>query len=40
MVRIPPSLPLVMADPPLMERVIANVTANALRYSPAGSPRF
>ena len=27
-----------MADPPIMERVIANVTANALRYSPAGSP--
>jgi two-component system sensor histidine kinase KdpD len=27
-----------MADPPLMERVIVNVTANALRYSPAGSP--
>jgi two-component system, OmpR family, sensor histidine kinase KdpD len=36
-VRIPPGLPLVMADPPLMERVIANVTANALQYSPAGS---
>jgi two-component system sensor histidine kinase KdpD len=34
-VRIPPGLPLVMADPPLMERVIANVTANALQYSPA-----
>jgi two-component system sensor histidine kinase KdpD len=27
-----------MADPPIMERVIANVTGNALRYSPAGSP--
>jgi two-component system sensor histidine kinase KdpD len=35
---IPPGLPEVMADPPIMERVIANVTANALRYSPAGSP--
>jgi two-component system, OmpR family, sensor histidine kinase KdpD len=35
---IPPGLPQVMADPPIMERVIANVTANALRYSPAGSP--
>jgi two-component system sensor histidine kinase KdpD len=34
---IPPGLPQVMADPPIMERVIANVTANALRYSPAGS---
>jgi two-component system sensor histidine kinase KdpD len=37
-VSIPPGLPQVMADPPIMERVIANVTANALRYSPAGSP--
>jgi two-component system sensor histidine kinase KdpD len=27
-----------MVDPPIMERVIANVTANALRYSPRGSP--
>jgi len=27
-----------VADPPVMERVIANLTANALRYSPAGSP--
>jgi len=25
-----------VADPPIMERVIANLTANALRYSPAG----
>jgi two-component system, OmpR family, sensor histidine kinase KdpD len=37
-VRIPPELPRVMVDPPIMERVIANVTANALRYSPGGSP--
>jgi two-component system sensor histidine kinase KdpD len=35
---LPPGLPEVMADPPILERVIANVTANALRYSPAGSP--
>ena len=27
-----------MVDPPIMERVIANVVANALRYSPDGSP--
>ena len=27
-----------MADPPALERVIANVTANALRYAPAGTP--
>jgi two-component system, OmpR family, sensor histidine kinase KdpD len=38
MVRVPPRLPPVMVDPPIMERVIANVTANALRYSPSGSP--
>jgi two-component system, OmpR family, sensor histidine kinase KdpD len=35
---IPPGLPRVMADPAIMERVVANVTANALRYSPPGSP--
>jgi two-component system sensor histidine kinase KdpD len=38
MVRMPPGMPPIMADPPLLERVIANVTANALRYSPSGSP--
>ena len=38
MVRIPPDLPRVMVDPPIMERVIANLTANALRDSPDGSP--
>jgi two-component system sensor histidine kinase KdpD len=37
-VDLPPRLPKVVADPPVMERVIANLTANALRYSPAGSP--
>ena len=37
-VRLPPGLPLVAVDPPIMERVIANLTANALRYSPSGSP--
>ena len=37
-VDLPPGLPGVMADPPVLERVIANVTANALRYSPVGSP--
>jgi two-component system sensor histidine kinase KdpD len=35
---ISPDLPQVMADPPIMERVIANVTANALRFSPDRSP--
>ncbi len=37
-VEIPHSLPEVQVDPAILERVIANVTANALRYSPAGSP--
>jgi K+-sensing histidine kinase KdpD len=37
-VDLPLGLPKVVADPPVMERVIANLTANALRYSPAGSP--
>jgi two-component system, OmpR family, sensor histidine kinase KdpD len=37
-VGIPAGLPQVTADPAIMERVIANVTANALRYSPGGSP--
>ena len=37
-VRVPPGLPRVVVDPPIMERVIANLTANALRYSPVGSP--
>jgi K+-sensing histidine kinase KdpD len=36
-VHLPADLPQVTADPAIMERVIANVTANALRYSPAGS---
>jgi len=37
-VDIPFDLPQVMADPAVMERVIANLAGNALRYSPAGSP--
>jgi two-component system, OmpR family, sensor histidine kinase KdpD len=37
-VDLPPDLPQVMADPPIMERVIANLAANALRYSPDRSP--
>jgi two-component system, OmpR family, sensor histidine kinase KdpD len=37
MVSIPPGLPQVMADPAIMERVIANLTANGLRYAPDGS---
>jgi two-component system, OmpR family, sensor histidine kinase KdpD len=37
-VDIPFDLPQVMTDPAVMERVIANLAGNALRYSPAGSP--
>ncbi len=37
-VAIPEELPEVAVDPGILERVIANLTANALRYSPAGSP--
>jgi two-component system, OmpR family, sensor histidine kinase KdpD len=35
---IPPGLGEVMADPAIMERVIANLVGNALRYSPAAAP--
>jgi two-component system, OmpR family, sensor histidine kinase KdpD len=35
---IPCGLREVMADPAIMERIIANLVGNALRYSPAGSP--
>ncbi len=37
-VDIPPDLPEVAVDPGILERVIANLTANALRYAPAGVP--
>ena len=33
----PPELPEVLADAGLLERVIANLIENALRYSPAGA---
>jgi len=35
---IPPGLGQVMADPAIMERVIANLVGNALQYSPVASP--
>jgi two-component system, OmpR family, sensor histidine kinase KdpD len=38
LVEMPRDLPEVRVDPAILERVIVNVTANALRYSPAGSP--
>jgi two-component system sensor histidine kinase KdpD len=33
-----PEVPAILADPVLLERVIANVVANAIRFSPADSP--
>ncbi len=38
MVDIPPDLPEVQVDPAILERVIVNLAANALRYSPAARP--
>jgi two-component system sensor histidine kinase KdpD len=38
MMRVPAGLPEVMADPELMKRVIVNLSRNALRYSPPGTP--
>src|SRR6516225_4995845 len=35
---VPDGFPLVLADPGLLERVLANLISNALRYSPAGRP--
>ena len=35
---IPDSLPAVRVDPGILERVIVNLTQNALRYSPEGQP--
>jgi two-component system, OmpR family, sensor histidine kinase KdpD len=35
---IPPELPDVLADPGLLERAIANLVENAVRYSPPGEP--
>ena len=35
---IPDTLPLVVTDPGLLERSLANLVANALRYSPADQP--
>jgi two-component system sensor histidine kinase KdpD len=36
--KVPDGLPLVLTDPGLLERVLANLFANALAYSPAGRP--
>jgi two-component system, OmpR family, sensor histidine kinase KdpD len=37
-VEIPDSLPEVRVDPAILERVIVNLTTNAVRYSPPGRP--
>ena len=37
-VDVPAGLPPALADPVLLERVVVNLVANALRYSPVGSP--
>ena len=37
-VEVPADLPEVLVDPGILERVISNLVANALHYSPAGSP--
>jgi two-component system sensor histidine kinase KdpD len=37
-VDIPDSLPEVLVDPAILDRVIVNLTSNAIRYSPAGQP--
>ena len=36
--QVPDDLPLVRTDPGLLERVLANLFANALAYSPPGLP--
>ncbi|GAA2611862.1 DUF4118 domain-containing protein [Actinomadura fulvescens] len=36
--RIPEGLPEMVADPALLERVLVNLIANAVRYNPAGTP--
>jgi two-component system sensor histidine kinase KdpD len=37
-VHVPDDLPLLHADPGLLERILVNVVSNALRYSPPGRP--
>jgi two-component system sensor histidine kinase KdpD len=37
-VDVPDSVPEVQVDPAILERVIVNLTSNALRYSPPGKP--
>ena len=37
-VDLPPDLPLVAADPTLLEQLLVNLLENALRHTPAGTP--
>ncbi|MFC5749858.1 ATP-binding protein [Actinomadura rugatobispora] len=37
-IRVPDGLPELLADPALLERVLANLIGNAVRYSPPGEP--
>ncbi len=37
-ISVPDDLPAVLVDPPLLERIIANLAANAVRYSPREKP--
>ncbi|MGW2017766.1 ATP-binding protein [Streptomyces sp. NPDC001927] len=37
-IHTPEDLPPVLADPPLLERVLANLLANAVRHAPPGKP--
>jgi two-component system sensor histidine kinase KdpD len=37
-IQVPEAVPEVLADPALLERVLANLIANALRYSPESEP--
>ena len=37
-IRVPDGLPEMEADPALLERVLANLVANAVRYAPPGEP--
>jgi two-component system, OmpR family, sensor histidine kinase KdpD len=37
-IRVPAGLPDLLADPALLERVLVNVIANAVRHSPPGAP--